>query len=240
MTADALGPFHRGAALVNAAVGALGALPDAVEALAALLRARATAPGELVDALGAPRRLIEAATSREGRNLLVRRPEDAARFLVFGLVRRASGAVGVQPIEIDLAAVALVETGVGALDRLEAAVLAGTSGEGGRAAERERLAALRARVDAATSRLSIVKARLDLQTSFLAAMFAPQEMFAPRNAAFGHDTASDHAAPPVSLASDLDQAGARRMALDVRRMLDGRGLGAGGVARTTVRDLLES
>ncbi len=215
-----LGPFHRGAALVSAAFAALRALPDAADALAALLRAPAAASADLARAVGALRSLVEAAGSPEGRNLLIRRRSDAACFLVFGLVRQRSGAISVQPIEIDLAAIALADPDAGVLDRLEAAVRAGAADEHGRAAVRERLASLRARVSAATSRLSVVKARLDVQTRFLTAMFATGE-----------------AVPLAHLASDLDQARARRMALDMRRSLGGQGLTTGNGVHAAVSSL---
>ena len=212
-------PFGKGAALVGAATAALVALPTTVDALAALLRDPATTTAELAEAVASVRRLVEGAAAPDGRNLLVRRRGEPAPFLVFGLARQLSGALGVQPIEIDTEAIALAEPDAGVLDRLEAAA-ADAGDEPGRAALRDPLAALRARIGAATSRLSIVKARLDVQAGFLASMFA-----------------TEAAAPLAELASDLDGAGARRVALDLRRQLGGHGLTASGDGHGAVRDL---
>ena len=215
--ASGLGPFGKGAALVGAATAALAALPRAVDAIAALLRDPAMATAEIAVAVASVRRLVEGAAAPDGRNLLVRRRGEPARFLVFGLARQLSGALGVQPIEIDTAAIALADPDAGVLDRLEAAA---ARDEPGHTGLRDPLATLRARIGAATSRLSIVKARLDVQAGFLTAMFA-----------------TEAAAPLAELASDLDGDGARRVALDLRRQLGGHGLTTSGDGHGAVRDL---
>ena len=215
---DARGPFQAGVALVSAALDALRDMPRAIEAMAATAAdGNGRALAEAVDAL-------EAAIARAGtvdrRNLLVRAAGAGdTPFLVFGLARRPCGAVHVQPIEIDLASIVLVAPPEGTLDRLRSAIEAARAGTGDPARPepmalvRARLAALLERVRAATSRLSIVKARLDLQGTYLASMLAP-----------------GGAAAPTPLASDLDQAAARSLALDTRRALGGRGLTTGGLA----------
>ena len=218
--------FKTRSALVVAAVAALDALPSELATLKALLgRAGGSGVSRRLQGIEA----VVAGAEISGDNLLVAKAASVRDpFVMCSVSRQPSGAVDVRTIELDRDALALAGATCGPsprpLDSLLAAIGALASGNAPETAEAAATAidAVSVEVRASVSRLSIVKARLDLQQSFLASVMD-----------------ADCGSPFVRLDSHLNQAGARDMALEARRLLSSGTLTIASGNRKTLTSLFE-
>lgn len=218
--------FKTRAALVVAALAALDAMPVELARLkTCVAESDHESLGRHLDAL---ERLID--TAAVGADNLLVADEASVRepFVMCSVTRQTSGAVDVRTIELDRDALALAGASRGdasrPFNRLMAAIPALLSRTP--IAIKTTAAAIDAvstQVRASVSRLSIVKARLDLQQSFLSSVME-----------------ADAGSTLVRLDSHLDQASARDMALEARRLLSNRSLTIASGNRKTLTSLFEA